>query len=101
MTRRIQTEELAIQHMRNRGQRMPVSSMEAKKRRDQTVARQTRRNLRVFVNIILVVVLDKGMAERLPENGPRQRGQRQIDGDEDAAGNRFRRGVTRCRRHAI
>ena len=72
MAGRIQSEELAVQHVRDSRKGMPVPNLGREKCPDQTVASHPRGDLWVFVDVFLVVVLNKGMTERLPKNNPGQ-----------------------------
>jgi len=70
--RRIESEQLAIQHVRNRCQRMPISGVRMCERRQHTVDGYARGDLRILVDIGLIVVADEVMTEGLPKHDPRQ-----------------------------
>ena len=60
---RLQSVNLAVQHVRNRRQRVPVSGMTMDKSADDAIDRQASRNRRVFVNIYVIVKIDEIVCE--------------------------------------
>src|ERR1041384_2800012 len=62
--------KLAIQHVRERGNRVPVIGVDVRKRPDDISEAQARLNRGIGIDIILVVVIDEVMPERLAKNGP-------------------------------
>ena len=71
----IQSVKLAVQHVGKPGQRMPVVGMNAGESPNYPLQRQTPGNLRVFIHIIIVVIVNELVNHRLAENGKGDRGQ--------------------------
>ena len=77
--------KLAVQHVRNPGQRMPVGGVDMGKCPDDPLERQTPGNFRVFIYVKVVVVVDKLVTQCLAENHPNNRRQKNADpGDQPA-----------------
>ena len=70
MSASLQPVQLAVQHVRNCRQRVPVSRMTMDKSADDTVARKASRDRGVFVNIYVIVKIDEIVCERLTKNQP-------------------------------
>ncbi len=73
MRARIHPEKLAIQHVRHGRKGMPVLGMNVGEGPSDPLPAQPCPNVRIVVNIKWIVIVDELMAERLPENGPRDR----------------------------
>src|SRR5262249_2268098 len=63
MTRRLHTEKLAIQHMRNPCQRMPIRRVSRTKRPDDIGPGQSCDDVRVLEDVIAVVNVDEVMPD--------------------------------------
>jgi len=70
MTTRLQSVDLAVAHVAQRGQRMPQTGVTMSEQPLQSVERDSRANVRVFVNVAIVIEIDKVVTERLPEHDP-------------------------------
>ena len=68
-----QAEKLAIDHVRDRGQGMPVVIIEMSERPSHSRNREALSNIRILVNVFIIVVIDEVVAERLPKHRPRDR----------------------------
>lgn len=55
----VKTEELAIQHMRHGGERVPVCRMAVRKHPNNAVPGKAAIDVRVFLNVNLVIVIDE------------------------------------------
>ena len=88
-----QSVKLAVQHMGNPGQRMPVGGMDVGERPDDPLERQSPGDFRVIIHVIVVVVIDKVVPQRLPENGKRDRRQKKADAGDRPAVIQTRRGL--------
>lgn len=69
----IDPEQLTIEHVRNRRERMPVLGMDMGEGPPDPMPAQPRTHVGVVVNVKRIVVVDKLMMERLPEHRPRDR----------------------------
>src|SRR5207244_2512343 len=72
-------EELAIKHVRDRRERMPIVGMHVRECPQNVLPRQSCLNLRVLAHVNPVVVIDEAMAKRLPKNRERDRHQGNAD----------------------
>jgi hypothetical protein len=67
----IEAEELKIQHVRERGKRMPVSRVGLSEGQADAIERKARGHDRTFINVILIVISDelvpKGLAKDQPD----------------------------------
>ena len=63
-------EQLAIEHMRNTRQRMPVSRMKMRKCSNHAIEREALDDARILININVVIEIDEVVPERLPKNQP-------------------------------
>ena len=70
MTAGIKAIKLAVKHMGNRGERVPVAGIDMCKRPGNSVETNTGSDLRIFIDVGIVVVIYKLMMDRLPENNP-------------------------------
>ena len=68
MPPRAQAEELAIEHVRQHCQRIPLATRPIGQRPPNSLARQARGDMTVSVNKGVVVVIEEGVTERLPIN---------------------------------
>ena len=75
MPARVQAEELAIEHVREPGERMPVGGPRGHKRPPDVLRRQSAPHMRIFRDVILVVLGDEIVFERGREGQPDQRQQ--------------------------
>jgi hypothetical protein len=75
--------KLAIQHVRERGNRVPVIGVDVRKRPDDISEAQARLNRGIGIDIILVVVIDEVMPERLAKNGPGNQREKNADAGEE------------------
>ena len=76
----IQSIKLAVQHVGKPGQRVPVGGMDMGKCPDDPLERQALGDHRIIIHVILVVVVNKLVSQRLAENGKRDRGQHKAKG---------------------
>jgi hypothetical protein len=65
---RVCTEQLAIEHKRKPGQRVPVGRVVGGKSPDDTFPSQTVQNLRIFVYVVFVIIINKIKIAYLLEN---------------------------------
>ena len=63
--------QLAIQHMRQSCQRMPITGMLAAERVNSSGNGQPVTDDRIRVNVGIIIVVDEVVADSLPENEPR------------------------------
>ena len=68
----IQPEELAIQHVRQRRQRMPVTGITLGERGAKAIGGEASGDDRIFVDVVLIVVGHELVAEGLAKNQPDQ-----------------------------
>ena len=81
----IQPKELAIEHVRDRGEGMPVLGMNMRERpRDATPA-QSRTHVRVIEHVKRIVIINELVMERLSEHRPRDRDQKEADAEQRPA----------------
>src|ERR1043166_1899818 len=76
MPARLQPEQLTVEHVRERGQRMPVARVRVRKRPDHIAEAQSSAHDRVLVDVNVIVEVNEIMPKRLPEHDPRDRNQR-------------------------
>jgi len=76
---RAQTEELAVEHVRNPGQRMPVGGVTRSQSPAHALARQARLDVRVVEHVGRVIVVHKPIARRGPEDREHRQRQEQAD----------------------
>src|SRR4029434_2739137 len=74
MTCWLQTKNMKIGHVTQRGQRMPEICVTVGEHPFESVERETGRDVRVFVNVGIVIKVDEAVAKRLRENDPDERG---------------------------
>jgi hypothetical protein len=73
MSARLEAVQLAIQHVRNRGEGVPVSSMRVGESPLDSRERETGDYYGIIVNIVAVVVIYEPVPERLTEDDPHNR----------------------------
>ena len=78
---RIHSEQLAVEHVRDRRQRMPVLRMDMRERPDNPAPGQARAHVRVVEHVKRIVIIDELMAERLSKHRPRDRDQNDNDAE--------------------
>jgi hypothetical protein len=71
MSAGIESKELAVEHVRNCRQWMPVSRVAVRERPNDSGQRQAAGYGRVFIDVNVIVEINEIVAERLPENQPR------------------------------
>lgn len=81
MATRFEIENLAIDHVRDERERMPVACLDIDERPGQTVKRYPLLHQCVSVNVRLVVVVHEIVAERLAEDDPDERDDAGANGD--------------------
>ena len=75
----LKTVELAIQHVRQRGERMPVVGMHTGEGPPNSVRREARADPRILVNVFVVVVVDELVSQRLAKDNPHDRHEQETD----------------------
>src|SRR3954451_16124734 len=70
MPARVESVDLAVGHVRNRGQRMPVIRMHMSEGPENSVEAQTIYDDRIIVDVIVVVIIQELMPNRLCKNHP-------------------------------
>ena len=90
MTSGFQPIQLAVKHMRNRRQRMPVLGMNMAKRPGDTGQAEPASYFRIFVDVGLFIVVHEFVPERLAKNNPRNCREKNADADSQPAAVRFR-----------
>jgi len=77
----IHPEQLAIEHVRDRGQRMPVLRVDVRERPDDAAPGKARAHVRVVEHVERIIVIDELMVECLPEHRPDDRDQNDNDSE--------------------
>jgi len=77
----LQPEQLAIEHVRHGGERVPILRMDVGERPDDTMPTQTGDHVRVAYDVTWIVEVDELMMKRLPKHSPRERNQDSADGE--------------------
>ena len=80
-----QSVNLAIRHVTQRRERMPQTRVTMSEDPLESVESESTTNLSVFVNVAVVIEVDKVVAECLPKNEPDDRGEKNADGDREPA----------------
>lgn len=75
----VEPEQLAIEHMRNTRQRMPVSRMKMGKCSNHAIEREALDDARIFININVVIEIDEIVPERSPKDQPDDCNQTETD----------------------
>ena len=75
----ISAEQLPVKHMRNPGQRMPIASVSRSESPRDTTACESSFDMRVFCDIVHIVVVDEVVASHLPINSEGGKCQSQIN----------------------
>src|SRR5438874_4440028 len=78
----IQSKQLAIEHVRNRRKRMPVSANDVRKCPTDSVNAQTPRNLGILVDVIRIVEINERKARGLSKYKPRDRDEDETNDDQ-------------------
>ena len=73
------SKQLAIDHVRNRRERMPVPRVAVRERPSDSAQCQPARHDRISVNVSLIVEINEFVTKRLPENQPRDCDQKQAN----------------------
>ena len=71
--------ELAVQHMRQHRQRMPVRRDAVRENPAEATPAQSMNNPGIFIDVFVVIVVDKLKMQRLPEDNPHRRRQKHAD----------------------
>src|SRR4029077_12209418 len=75
----LQPEQLAVEHVRNRRERMSVPRMRMGKRAEYAVHRESSGDDRVLINIRMIVEIDEIVPQSLTKNEPRDCNQSEAD----------------------
>ena len=78
----LQAIKLAVQHVREPGQRMPVAGVVRGERPGDSLAGQAPADVPVLVDVIVVVEVDEVVAGRLAEDGDHRQQQQAADGQQ-------------------
>ena len=96
----IQPVELAVQHVREPSQRVPVGGMELRKGPCNSLRGETSGHVWIAVYVLVVVTIDELMAERLAEDQGHRQQEEAADGEDGpAAGRRRKKSIFRPRQH--
>ena len=76
----IQSEELAIEHVRQRGQRIPLAEWPLGESPPDPLAGQPRGDVRIWIDKAVVVVIERKVAERLAVDQPDRQEQKTAHG---------------------
>src|SRR5690348_1462483 len=79
----LHAEKLAIEHVRDRRQRMPVLGMDVGECPLDSTPSQSGANVRIVVNVERIVVVDELMMKRLSKHGPNDRDEKNSNGQSD------------------
>ena len=71
--------QLAVQHMRQSCQRMPIAGMLAAECVNRAGNCQPTADERIRVNVVIIIVVDEVVADRLAENEPRYCNEKNAD----------------------
>ena len=71
MAAALEPEQLAVEHVRNRRERMPVPRMRMRKRAEYAVDRKSSGDGRVLIHIRVIVEIDEIVPQSLTKNEPR------------------------------
>jgi hypothetical protein len=80
---------------------MPISRVSVGKRGANAVERDARGNLGIFIDVVLVVVMDELMIDCLPKNNPGNGREAEIDNDEPLISDRIVADMMLDRRHSL
>ena len=81
----IHAEQLAIEHVQNRRERVPVLGMNVGECPPDAPPRQSGANVRVVEHVKRIVIIDKLVAKSLAEHRPRDRNQKNADAEQRPA----------------
>jgi hypothetical protein len=79
MSAGIEPKELAIEHVGDRRQRMPVPGVAVRERPNDSGQCETAGYDRIFIDVNVIVEINEFVTKRLPENQPRHRDQKQAN----------------------
>jgi len=79
----MQSVQLAVQHVRQPRQRMPVERIILRERPDHSFERQAANDFRIFINVLLVIIVNKSVPQRLAKNHPDGGGEKKTHTRED------------------
>ena len=82
---RPQSIDLTVRHVTERCERVPQACVAMSENPFQSVESESTTDLAVFVNVAVVIEVDKVVAECLPKNEPDDRGEKNADGDREPA----------------
>lgn len=85
MAGRIETIKLAVDHVRNPGERMPVAGMDMDEGPADAARRKAATDLRILEDVIAVIKVDEFVAQRLAKNEPGNRAEKNNDGERKPA----------------
>src|SRR4051794_3598910 len=85
MSPRLQTINLTIEHVGNAGKRMPVCRMHMSESPLNPLDSETVGDPWIFANVLIVIIINELMSERLTENGVDNYGKRNTDDAADDA----------------
>src|SRR5208337_2814521 len=74
--------KLAVQHVRQPGQRMPVAGMVRSERPGGRLTAQATPNMLVFVNVVFVVEVDEFVVDGLAEDGDHSQQEKTTNGQQ-------------------
>src|SRR6266516_38432 len=89
MTSRLYPVELAVEHVRNRRQRMPVPRMTMGECADRSIDRETFCDQRIIINVHVVIEIDELVPDRLAEHQPGDHDKKKRNKKELAGKNRL------------
>src|SRR5438477_7934013 len=81
----IHAEQLAIEHVRNRRERVPVLGMNMGERPPDAPPGRSGAHVRIVEHVKRIVIIDKLMAKSLAEHRPRDRNQKNADAEQRPA----------------
>src|SRR3989442_5905945 len=82
---RTQSIDLTVRHVTKRCERVPQARVAMSDNPFQSVESESTTDLTVFVNVTVVIEVDKVVAECLPKNEPDDRSEKNADDDRDPA----------------
>jgi hypothetical protein len=90
----LKTIQLAVKHVRDRRQRMPIHRMNMAKCTGYTAIGKSVGYFGIFVNLTWVIIVNKVVLEQLSKDNPREHGQTNANAETQPAATAFR---TACR----
>jgi hypothetical protein len=85
MSAGIEPKELAIEHVGNRRQRMPVPRVAVRERPSDSGQCETAGYDRIFIDVNVIVEINEFVTKRLPENEPRDCDQKKANAKNEPA----------------